>query len=322
VRRKIFLAAEHTWGDSASVTAPWKPAAVAGLAGKQTLMYEAAYAATDLLRGALPAQHVMFDPQLEGFDPHWARLADGKRRTETVRALCPRYRSGRRVDWSPLLSGAAPRVVVEQPADGRRATWYEPGQFNRPEAHGRWPVQPRWRRRVCRSAAVERVVDGDTLRIEVRVTLPITTAPRSLYVEFPFCIAVTGAWAEVGGAWADPRSECVPGSCVNWWTVHQGVLLTGEFGSVLWTAWDAPLVMFDAICPNPPKRSNTLTPPVLISWALNTYWTTNFAALSGGDYRFRYRLKYWPRPVTPREAERFCAGDPLADYPRLAAGGT
>lgn len=76
--------------------------------------------------------------------------------------------------------------------------------------------------------------------------------------------------------------------------------------------------MFDAICPNPPKERNTLNPPVLISWALTTYWFSNFAAISGGHYRFRYRLKYWPKPVTSREAERFGMCDPLADYPKLA----
>lgn len=317
-RRKIFLAAEHTWGDNASVHTPWKPAAVAGLAGKQTLMYEAAYAATDLLRGALPSGRVMFDPQLEGFDPHWAALADGQRRAETVRALCPRYRPGPRVDWARRLPATAPRVILEAPADGQRSTWYEAGRFNRPEAHGRWPVRPRWQRRVCRSATIERRVEGDTLRVEVRVTLPVTTAPRALYIEFPLRLTASGVWADVGGAWADPRAANVPGGCVNWWTVHQGVLLTSARGSVLWTPWDAPLVMFDAICPGPPKARNTLAPPRLISWALHTYWTTNFAAISGGEYRFRYRLKFWPRLVTPAEAERYCASDPLADPPQIA----
>ncbi len=318
VRRAIFLGAEHTWGDSGSVNHPWKVSTVAQLAAKQTLLCEPLYRATELLRDSLPAGRYMLDPVLEGFDPGWSAHVDEKKKADNLRTLCPKTRRGPAAPWKRLLP-RGPRVVLERPADDKRRTWFETGMFNKPESHGQWPDNAKWIRTPAPGATVTRTEEGDVLRIETRVTLPHSTDPRALYIDFPFAVGpIAGAWADVGGAWADPRRDMVPGACANWWTIHRGVLLTGDFGSLLWTPWDAPLTMFDEICPNPPKPSVTLKKARLISWAANNYWWTNFAGMLGGEYVFRHRIKYWPKPVSPAEAERFCETDPLPAYPKLA----
>lgn len=319
VRRKIFLAAEHTWCASTSVKEPFKILSVAGLAAKQEIIYTAATDASEALRVSLQPRHLMFDPALEAFDPAWNEMIGQNGKTELVQPLRAAAPSSVKVDWEHLTGFTVPQVIMEEPADGSRTTWFQVGKFNRPESHGCWPERPRWKRTILRAAWITRQIEGDVVRIEARVKLGFTTRPRSLYLVFPFRLRATSVLADVGGAWADPRAENVPGSCKNWWTAHRGVLLRGRWGSVLWTPWDAPLVMFDAPCPGPPKRRNRLNPPVLVSWALNTYWFTNFAGLSGGEYTFRYRMKYWPTFVKACEVERFCESDPLADYPPIAA---
>ena len=144
-------------------------------------------------------------------------------------------------------------------------------------------------------------------------------AMRGYYISFPFRLAAKSVLADVGGAWADPRQENIPGSCHNWWVVHRGVLMSSPKGSLLWTSWDVPLIMFDEPCPNPPKKRNRMKPPVVIAWAYNNYWWTNFPVHAEGEMRFRFRIKYWPHAVTVAEAEEFCQTDPLADYPNVAA---
>lgn len=319
VRKKIFLASEHTWGSAASVNDPWGLAAKAGLAAKQNMIYEAAYAANEALRKSIAPKHIMSDPRFESFDPAWVDVMGDDPSEQTVRGFCPKAVKGADAAWSAILKSEEPDVMLEVPADGLRSTWFERGKIAGPEKHGRWPSSARWIRSSLKGAKTECRNEGDVLRWDVSFELDVTSDPRSVYIIFPFRMKdVESVLADVGGAWADPRDENVPGTCKNWWTVHNGILLRGKFGSVLWTAWDAPMVMFDEPCPNPPKEKNLLNPPVLVSWALNTYWFTNFAGISGGKYTFRYRAKYWDRPVSLDEVRAFCESDPLSMYPRTA----
>lgn len=316
VRRKIFLAAEHTWGASSSVKAPYQAASIAGLAAKQTLVYDALYGATDALRQSFPAGTAMHDPSLESFDPTWvAMVAQNKAAPASATSRVAGKKA--QPDWGRWMGDSFAQVILEEPANGDRKTWYELGLFNRPEAHGVWPRHARWHRRILRQAKVSRSIEDSVLRLEIKVQLETTNQPRALYVQFPFSFQPASIMADVGGAWADPRRQYLPGSCLNWWTVHQGILLSSPRGSILWTPWDAPLVMFDAPCPNPPKRKNSLRRPVLVSWAMNTYWFTNFCGISGGEYVFRYRVKFWPQAVSTKEAEAFCESDPLPAFPRV-----
>jgi len=316
VRRKLFLAAEHTAGASSTATAPFEVAAQAGDAAKQNIVYEAAYAANELLRQSLRPQYAMFDRRFEHFDPFWRALADTVREKPAAHPF-QTYVPGAAVDWKKWLGNNCGKVILERPADGSRNTWYVTGKFNKPEAHGYWPEKPRWKRTTLKPTKFDRQLDGDVARFDIRLKLDSSDETRALYISFPFRFA-GDVIADVGGAWADPRKENIPGSCHNWWAVHRGVLMTSAKASLLWTSWDVPLVMFDAPCPNPPKRRNILRPPVLIAWAYHNYWGTNFPVHVAGELKFRFRIKYWPRRVTVAEAEQFCASDPLADYPDVA----
>lgn len=315
VRRKLYLAAEHTDGASSAASAPFEVAAQAGDAAKQNIVYEAAYAANELLRQSLLPKYAMHDRRFEHFDPFWRSLAEHEREVGTFWKKLPAEGTA---DWAKLLGKNFGQVLYERPADGSRNTWFVTGKFNQPEAHGYWPAQPRWKRSVLKPEKFDRQLVGDVARYEIRLHLPGSEAPRAFYISFPFRFAATQVLADVGGAWADPRKENIPGSCHNWWTVHRGVLLTNAKASVLWTSWDAPMVMFDAPCPNPPKPRNRLKPPVLVAWAYHNYWGTNFPVHVAGELKYRFRIKYWPRRVTVAEVEEFCASDPLADYPEIA----
>ena len=152
VRRRIFLAAEHTAGASSSANAPYEIAAQAGVAAKQNMIFEAAYAANDVLRESLQPDYVMHDSRFESFDPGWRTLVEGPQPPQTTHPLRPVVMPGKAPDWKKLLGDKFAQVIVETPANGLRSTWYEVGKFNKPESHGRWPDHPKWKRKLLKTA--------------------------------------------------------------------------------------------------------------------------------------------------------------------------
>lgn len=321
-RERIFVAAEHTWGASTSVSAPWQLSSVAGLAAKQNLIYQAAYFANEALNGALEPNYALRDPRYGSFDPFWQEIAKDALSTPDEHPLRKKIPQEAAPDWNEWIGSDFGEVIAEEPVDGERGTWFKKGRFNRPESHGQWPENPQWKRSPLPESEREVLVEKDVMRVTLNFSINTNGRPCAAYIRFPFSRPMDAVLVDVGGAWADPRRQQVPGSCVNWWTVHQGVLLLSDAASFLWTSWDAPLVMFDAICPSPPKLGNDLSRPVLISWAYHNYWGTNFAAVQHGDLRFRYRIKYWPYRVSREAVLEYWDSDPLADYPDAALRNT
>lgn len=317
VRKKIFVAAEHTWGASSSIKAPWLLASQAGIVAKQNLMYEAAYAANEALRLSLADEAVMHDPNFTSFDPAWRALT-GEEAVEGDRAFFEvANQETETVSWKRFLGEQTIQVLVEELEGGDRNAWYEKGSFRQPETAGQWPDGSGVRRKPLEEARVECREAGSEYHVEVSFTLDYTMDPRSVYVVFPFLKKAKAVCADVGGVWADPRHPQIPGSCVNWWTLHQGVLMDFGDSALLWTPWDTPMTMFDAPCSVPPKQRNILSQPTLVSWALNTYWFTNFYGMSGGEYRFRYRIKHWSRVPRLDEVNEYSSQYPLPSYPSV-----
>lgn len=318
VREQIFLGAEHTWGASTSINAPWQLSSVAGLAAKQNLIYRAAYAANEALSTALESEYALCDPHYGSFDPFWQETAEHELLVLEEHPLRGTIAPEPAPDWAQWLGADFGEVIYEEPADGKRTTWFEKGRFNRPESHGTWPQHPKWNRRPLEGVERDLRFEGDVARMNLKFSINTNGEPCAAYIRFPFLQTPRDVLADVGGVWADPRHQQIPGSCVNWWTVHDGVLFADDAASFLWTPWDAPLVMFGGICPNPPKPHNDLSAPVLVSWAYHNYWGTNFAAVQHGDLQFRYRIKYWPYRVTMEAVADYLANDPLPEYPKAA----
>lgn len=218
------------------------------------------------------------------------------------------------------------RVVVESPSSGSRAAWF-PIDFG-PRIQWQcdsWPRDAGWDRHTLEATAV--VVDpasegrsitihacgqepvaaeattvlslgpcGTCVDVSYTIRLPATDQPLSVYLPFPLTLQPKTVRADVGGAWIEPIADQIPGSCLNWLTVPDGVYVEDDHLSVLWTGWDAPVVMFEEIRPSPPRNREPLRSAHLISWPLSTYWITNATSHVGGEYVFRYRLEAWCEP--------------------------
>ena len=118
---------------------------------------------------------------------------------------------------------------------------------------------------------------------------------EAVYVAFPFAIHPEAVRCEIAGGAFAPGREQIPGSATDWYNLQYGVLLRDHDVTIAWLCGEAPLVEFGE-----PKTGKTPSPPVLdngllLSYALNNHWFTNFFARQSGDYTLRYRLLSFPR---------------------------
>jgi len=235
------------------------------------------------------------------------------------------------------LDGEFGQIVLERPPNNNRNDWFDVAGGMGPDMQaGRktWPERTAWSRASFQprresehdsdemagntivlqleaaqgfmaklSLGLDDVSSG--LDMEYRLWVPFSDDPRSLYILFPFAIEPQDVSAEIGGVWMDPRQDYLPGSCRNWLAVHDAVLLASESLSILWMPLDAPIVMFDSICPNPPKHANVLKRGHLVSWVAHNYWFTNVPGRLGGGLRFRYRIVFWERHVSTNQAAAY-----------------
>jgi alpha-mannosidase len=145
-------------------------------------------------------------------------------------------------------------------------------------------------------------------RVDLTVTLrkPGRAEPEAAYIAFPFRFEAPEVRAEAAGGVFRPGIDQVPGMATDWHSVQRWVRLSEGSRGIAWATVDAPLVQFGDI--NTGRYLETLPPrrPAFFSWALNNYWFTNFPAVQGGEFRFRYSLLPFPEgPGSDSEASRF-----------------
>ena len=234
-------------------------------------------------------------------------------------------------------------VVIEYPADNSRNTWFDASRGYSAKMQlqtNNWPKNAKWTRCALRPYAekkqnsVKKSDNSSVLSLSLKggndnqvqavvqmsldshlpivnmcysIKMPVSCEPKSLYILFPLTLKPTELKANIGGTWIKPIDEQLPNSCLNWLTVFDGVLVNDKINgySALWTPLDAPLVMFETICPNPPKQPKAIKNAHLVSWAAHNYWTTNCGAELGGEYCFRYRLSFWKDTIDGKALEQY-----------------
>jgi alpha-mannosidase len=145
-------------------------------------------------------------------------------------------------------------------------------------------------------------------RVELTVTVrkPGRADPEAVYVAFPFAFREPEVRAEVAGGAMRPGIDQVPSMATDWHSVGRWVRLEEGGRGAAWATLDAPLVQFGEI--NTGRYLEKLPPrrPAVFSWAMNNYWFTNFPAIQGGEFRFRYAiLPFAEGAGSDSEASRF-----------------
>ncbi|BCU78048.1 hypothetical protein [Luteolibacter sp. LG18] len=115
---------------------------------------------------------------------------------------------------------------------------------------------------------------------------------EAIYFAFPLDLPKWSAHYDAAGVPTRWDTEQLEGSCKNWVTTGSWACVHNPTAGVTLSTPDAPLVQFgDFGFGRPQGFARDRAKPLLLSWAVNNYWMTNFRPSQPGPMRFRYELR-------------------------------
>lgn len=145
-------------------------------------------------------------------------------------------------------------------------------------------------------------------KIEFRYSMKklAVTNPEGVYISFPFNMKKENkVYFEVAGATVEAGKDQINGSATDWQGIQNYVSLTDDSCHIVFVSPEIPVVELGDI--NLGKFSAVVSKPapVVYSWVLNNYWTTNFLASQEGELKWTYLLTSGPTAGSNDEAARF-----------------
>ncbi len=131
-----------------------------------------------------------------------------------------------------------------------------------------------------------------------------TYEKEGVYFAFPFSIN-GNIYFEVPGATIEIPKNLISGACKDWFAVKDFILLKEKDFGIVFVPVDAPVVRFS-------DANNGLWideinfDGTIYSYIMNNYWFTNFKAMQGGNYIFRYYIG--SGNIAQEEARKFGEG--------------
>lgn len=118
-----------------------------------------------------------------------------------------------------------------------------------------------------------------------------TRHAEAVYFAFPLDLEHWDAHYDAAGTPTRWDAEQLDGTCKNWVSTSSWVSIHNATAGVTLATPDTPLVQIgDFGFGRRQGISRSRTKPLLLGWALNNYWMTNFRASQPGPLRFRYEL--------------------------------
>ncbi|MEI6883133.1 MAG: glycoside hydrolase family 38 C-terminal domain-containing protein [Bacteroidota bacterium] len=134
--------------------------------------------------------------------------------------------------------------------------------------------------------------------------LPVTD-PEGVYISFPFSMMKKNRVSyEVAGALVEAGKDQINGSATDWQGIQNYISLCDDSCNIVFVSPEIPVVQLGDL--NIGKFAPTVTKPqpVIYSWVLNNYWTTNFLASQSGELKWTYQITSG-RDLPKAEAARF-----------------
>lgn len=128
------------------------------------------------------------------------------------------------------------------------------------------------------------------LDVDLRFHKQSVWEPENVYLSLPFGGEI---WLDKAAAQMRPRVDQLPGTCVDFYAVQNGLAFLQEDSSLIVATPDAPLVWMGTLRAHPIRLMGEDVPnqDETYSWVMNNFWETNFKASLGGFYQFRYCLE-------------------------------
>jgi alpha-mannosidase len=176
--------------------------------------------------------------------------------------------------------------------------------------------------------AAQRIIledESPVLAVECELELEPHEGPQAVYFAVPLALGDGwDAWFDTAGAVVEVDADQLPKACRNWATVESFAAIAGPDGGVALLSPDAPLVQFGDFHFGPPlDRLPRPANPLLLAWAYNNYWDTNFPRVDSSRIRLRYGLlPLDPHPDLAEVRAQACRfGSPPLIWPVTGAGG-
>ncbi|MEC0369135.1 glycoside hydrolase family 38 C-terminal domain-containing protein [Paenibacillus chibensis] len=141
-------------------------------------------------------------------------------------------------------------------------------------------------------------------------------SPENLYLSLPFTsgdAAGDTLYADKPGGLVRPWKDQIPGTCLDYACVQEGIAWQDEQSALLLASPDTPLMQWGPL-EYGTRRVHTQQgeeeKPEAYAWLMTNYWETNFKATLGGFYEFVYHV--FAQPAMP-EAELAAAIRALHD---------
>jgi len=144
--------------------------------------------------------------------------------------------------------------------------------------------------------------DLPRLDISCTVIKPPRTHAEAIYHAFPLGAPGSTVFLDVPGAVMRPGLDQLPGTATDWHGIQRYFAVSDNDWTTVVASPDVPLVQVNGI--NTGKWQPVLPPHngLVMSWAMNNYWFTNFPAAQGGIIPYRYTLFTYPAPFDPARA--------------------
>ena len=132
------------------------------------------------------------------------------------------------------------------------------------------------------------------LGIDLRLHKDSVWDPENLYLALPFAGRET--WLDKAGALMRPRIDQLPGTCVDFYAVQNGLVFAGEDQSTLLVCQDSPLITMGDMETHPIQLmgEDVSNNAPVYAWIMNNFWETNFNACLAGFYQFHFDLMVTP----------------------------
>ncbi|WP_303753705.1 glycoside hydrolase family 38 C-terminal domain-containing protein [Enterococcus sp. S86.2] len=127
--------------------------------------------------------------------------------------------------------------------------------------------------------------------IDLRLHKDSVWEPENVYLSLPFISKTT--YIDKCASIVRPRIDQLPGTCVDFYSIQNGLVFENDKSQILLSCQDTPLISMGTLDAHNIRLmgddvSNTAE---VYSWVMNNFWETNFKASLGGFYQFHYEME-------------------------------